>query len=68
MNEEPTELQAWSALDGDVQVRLRAEYQSELDAQPLTCSLEEKTARFANWLAARGVWFTHDDLKRPGKR
>lgn len=60
-------LRPWNGLDADEQTALRSAYQTELDAQPLTCSLDQKMARFAAWLAERGVSFTWDDLRRPNK-
>ena len=59
------DLRPWASLSADEQLALRNDYQSELDAQPLTCSLDEKMARFTNWLAERGVAFSMDDLRQP---
>lgn len=59
-----TTLRPWADLSADEQLTLRRDYQAELDSQPLTCSLDEKMARFSNWLAERGVGFSVDDLKR----
>jgi hypothetical protein len=47
----------WEDLDEASQTRLRVEYGRYLDGLPPTCSLEEKNARFARWLAERGVVF-----------
>lgn len=47
----------WDALTEEEQIRLRVEYGHYLDQLPPTCSLEEKNARFARWLAERGVRF-----------
>jgi len=57
-------LRPWRDLGEDERMRLRTDYQAELDKQPLTCSLDEKMARFTKWLAERGVSFTTDDLRR----
>ncbi len=45
----------WDSLPAEQQTRLRVEYGRYLDSLPPTCSLEEKNARFARWLAERGV-------------
>jgi len=58
-------LRPWSTLNEDEQLALRNDYQAELDVQPLTCSLDEKMARFTKWLEERGVSFSMDDLRRP---
>lgn len=63
--EDSAPLRPWGDLGSDEQLELRMAYQSELDANPLTCSLEEKTARFTRWLAERGISFSADDLRRP---
>ncbi|MCB9994516.1 MAG: hypothetical protein H6873_12780 [Hyphomicrobiaceae bacterium] len=62
MNEK--ELQAWSSLTAAEQIELRADYQQELEHQPLTCSLDEKVERFSSWLAHRGISFGTEDLQR----
>lgn len=54
----------WRDLDSGTQLRLRLDYHKELDLAPRTCSLAEKTARFAAWLAGRGVAFGAEDLGR----
>ena len=59
-------LTPWSELTGARQTELRVAYQAELDALPPTCSLETKVARFARWLAGRGVSFSMADM--PGRR
>lgn len=56
-------LQSWSSLSPAEQIELRSEYQQDIERQPLTCSLDEKVERFANWLAVRGVSFTGNDLR-----
>lgn len=48
-------LRPWDALPAEEQTRLRVEYGRYLDTLPPTCSLEEKTRRFAAWLAERGI-------------
>lgn len=64
MSDKTSELTPWAELDDKTRLRLRQDYQAELDANPRTCSLDEKMARFTNWLADRGVSFTMDDLRR----
>lgn len=64
MTDTPADATPWAALDDDKRLELRRDYQAEIDRQPLTCSLDEKMARFTAWLAERGVSFTMDDLKR----
>lgn len=55
----------WTDLDKEAQLRLRLDYQAVLDREPRTCDLDEKTARFTAWLAARGVAFGGENLIRP---
>ncbi|MCB1516956.1 MAG: hypothetical protein KDJ19_04980 [Hyphomicrobiaceae bacterium] len=57
------ELQPWSSLTAAEQIELRADYQKELEHQPLTCSLDEKVERFSSWLAHRGISFSSEDLR-----
>ncbi len=64
MTSDKAGLTPWAALDKDAQIKLRLDYQAELDANPRTCSLDEKMDRFTKWLAERGVGFTMDDLRR----
>lgn len=64
MDENGKQLTPWAALDEATRLALRRDYQAEIDRQPLTCSLDEKMARFTRWLEARGVRFTMADLKR----
>lgn len=47
----------WDLLPKAEQTRLRVEYGRYLESLPPTCSLEEKNARFARWLAERGVLY-----------
>ncbi|HCL66939.1 MAG TPA: hypothetical protein DIC56_19305 [Rhizobium sp.] len=69
MSEENAALRRWSALDADEQLALQAAYQSELDKEPPTCSLETKVERFARWLASRGVFFSMDEMvSRPVRK
>jgi len=65
--QEQPDIKPWSSLSADEQLALRIAYQDELDRNPLTCSLDEKTARFTAWLAERRVSFSPDDL-RPKRR
>lgn len=46
------------------QAELRAAYADEMARQATTCSMDEKIARFAAWLAPQGVSFTDADLPR----
>jgi hypothetical protein len=55
MDDQP---RAWEDLDRAEQTRLLVEYGRYLDGLPPTCSLEEKDARFARWLAELGVRYT----------
>jgi hypothetical protein len=64
MNGKSTDLKPWAALTADEQLAFQTAYQSDLDRQPKTCSLDEKVNRFAAWLADRGVSFSADDLSR----
>jgi len=64
MTEDLPTLRPWSTLSAEEQTALRSAYQAELDKEPLTCSLDTKVERFARWLAARGVSFSMDDLRR----
>ncbi len=66
MTPDKTALRPWRALSAEEQLALRRAYQGEIDKQPLTCSLEEKTARFTAWLNGRGVGFSPADI-RPAK-
>ena len=56
----------WSDLPPERQLDLREAYADEMARQATTCSLDEKVARFAAWLAPRGIVFTADDL--PARR
>lgn len=58
-------LRPWRTLSDEEQLALRQDYQVELDKQTGTCSLDEKTERFTNWLAERDVSFSMDDVRRP---
>ena len=64
MSADKADLTPWAELDSEARLTLQRDYQTELDKQPLTCSLDEKMARFTAWLAERGVSFTMEDLKR----
>ena len=54
MTEQP---RLWESLEKAEQTRLLIAYGHYLDGLPPTCSLEEKDARFARWLAERGVLY-----------
>jgi len=58
----------WSDLTPARQEALRAAYAEEMAHQTTTCSLDEKIARFAAWLAPMGVSFTEDDLPKRRQR
>jgi len=53
----------WHDLSPDEQLKLREDYYASPDCLTGTCSLEAKTARFTEWLAARGVSFSAEDLR-----
>lgn len=57
----------WNTLSPEEQLALREAYGQQSQAEPGTCSLDLKIARFADWLAERGVAFEAADLKRPSK-
>lgn len=57
-------MKAWKDLSADEQLRLRLDYQAHLDRQPKTCSLDDKVAAFADWLATRDVAFSREDVSR----
>lgn len=61
---EPQPMRTWRSLGEKEQLALRQDYQVELDSQPRTCSLDEKTERFTNWLAEHNVSFSMDDVRR----
>ncbi|MDK3020340.1 hypothetical protein [Pseudodonghicola flavimaris] len=56
----------WSGLSAERQLQLREAYGRDPACQTGTCSLDDKIARFADWLAARGIRFGAEDL--PGRR
>lgn len=62
---DPQPMRTWRSLNEKEQLALRQDYQVELDNQPRTCSLDEKTERFTNWLAERNVSFSMADVRRP---
>ena len=62
-----TALRPWPSLSKDEQLNLRLAYQTAMESMPPTCSIETKTARFAQFLESRGVAFSMDDLRRPKK-
>lgn len=51
-------------LPPDRQLALREAYAAEMARQATTCSLDEKIARFAAWLAPQGISFTDEDPPR----
>ena len=57
----------WRELDPETQLKLREDYGNDPDCLTGTCSLEAKTAHFAEWLAARGIAFSDADLRRRRK-
>jgi len=54
----------WRDLPPEKQEALRAAYADEMALQATTCSLDEKIARFAAWLAPQGISFDVEDLPR----
>ncbi len=54
----------WRDLPPEKQEALRAAYADEMARQAITCSLDEKIARFAAWLAPQGISFDAEDLPR----
>ncbi|KFE35897.1 hypothetical protein [Thioclava atlantica] len=52
----------WKDLSAERQMDLRAAYEIEMAKQSKTCSLDEKVARFAEWLAPQGIAFDFEDL------
>ncbi len=57
-------MKAWADLTTEAQLELRLAYQAHLDRLPRTCSLDDKVAAFADWLAGHDVAFSWDDLSR----
>lgn len=57
-------MKPWRDLTSDEQLKLRLDYQAYLDTLPPTCSLDDKVAAFAGWLAEQGVAFSAEDLRR----
>jgi len=57
-------MKTWAELTPEEQLALRMEYQAHLDAQPPTCSMDDKVTAFANWLASRDVAFSRGDVSR----
>ena len=61
-------LRPWSSLSEDERTRLMSDYQPVLDTQSLTCSFETKLARMQEFLAARGVSISEEEIRRPPRR
>ena len=57
-------MKAWAELTADQQLALRTAYQAHLDTLPPTCSMDDKVAAFAAWLADRDVGFSPADVSR----
>ncbi len=57
-------MRAWGDLTSEEQLELRLAYQAHLDRLPRSCSLDDKVAAFADWLAGHDVAFSRDDLSR----
>jgi hypothetical protein len=55
-------------LPEDRQLALREDYATEMARQTTTCSLDQKVARFAAWLAPQGISFGPEDLPQPRPR
>ncbi|WP_157771565.1 hypothetical protein [Thioclava nitratireducens] len=51
----------WKELSPERQMDLRAAYDIEMARHTNTCSIDEKIARFAEWLAPQGVAFGMED-------
>ena len=49
-------------LPQDRQLMLREAYAEDMARQTTTCSLDQKVARFAGWLAPQGISFGPEDL------
>ena len=61
-------MKAWTDLTAEAQLVLRVAYQAHLDAQPPTCSMDDKVTAFADWLAHRDVSFSQADVSRKEPR
>jgi hypothetical protein len=55
-------MKAWGDLTSEEQLKLRLDYQAHLDTLPPSCSLDDKVAAFADWLATREVAFSRADV------
>ncbi|HBZ45147.1 MAG TPA: hypothetical protein DEO85_14070 [Maritimibacter sp.] len=60
-------MRRWSELTPDEQLRIREEYQRVLDREPRTCDMDEKVARFTEWLAERDIIFSADEISRKSR-
>jgi len=61
-------MKTWADLTEAEQLELRLAYQAHLDAQPPTCSMDDKVTAFADWLAKRDVAFSLRDVSRKEPR
>jgi hypothetical protein len=61
-------MKAWAELTPAAQLALRIDYQAHLDSLPPTCAMDDKVAAFADWLAARDVGFSLEDVSRKDPR
>lgn len=60
----PDNLVPFRTLPPERQLALREAWAAEMARQAVTCSLDEKIARFAAWLEPQGVSFGMEDLPR----
>jgi len=54
----------WREIPPERQAQLQVAYAEEMARQANTCSMDEKIARFAAWLAPQGISFTEEDLPK----
>lgn len=60
-------MRRWSDLTAKEQLRIREDYQVVLDREPRTCAMDEKVARFAEWLHERDITFSADEISRKSR-